>query len=446
MLTDQPLPVGSRCRFEIRLGGHGPVLEGTAEVAHIREGDPEEPAGMGIHFLTLDREGADLLVRLTALYEDEGGDAMRTALAEALAECERRRLEEESTEDPGPAAEEEGVATDRIVPISVTERAGRSKERGGSRRGVSGEALDDTAPIPPPVSDDEGTPPRGIDATSGEELALNSEAPEPSAQPPAEPAPEAGPGSEPRGADDSGGTSDVPSEGPSLATESRRAGASGWIWAAGLVGFALGGWLLWTNREAFPLPELVASEELAGWEDQDPYEIVEATDVASAVAARAAMETADPGSTEARTEDMGVPEDAERAVTEAGDPTFRSLEVIRWFQEGDGLAVELRLDGEVPGGSYRTFRPATHPPRIVVQLFGVDDPYPPEEIPVDSDLVHAIRLGFHPEGEGGEQRVVLDLANPGVVLQRIEARGETLVVVLGQGGALPESEEPVEVP
>ena len=437
MVTENPLPTGSRCRFEIRLGTAGPRLEGAGEVAHRREPEPGVPGGMGIRFLTLAQEGAALLARLTEAYEKRGADGLESALADEVGGWERRRLEDESTEPLGPP-EEVPPPTDRLTPALLPGAGGSEEAADDEDRvqpgKVESDALDDTVPLTAPALEN-----GEVEETVRKPSSFDREGEAPASTPEPVDGSEAARSQE----DTLDLTLEVaPTSGPA---PRGRSSTPRWILAAALAAFLGGGWLLWANRAEFPWPELVASEELPGWEDRQPYEITEAAgaDVPDAArgAAAAALalpdlasdpSTASPDPAARPPSPPGESELDEPGAGGRGEPAapFRSVREIRWFPEGDGLRVELQLDGAIPEKSFRTFRPAKAPPRIVVQLFGVDDPYPIEELGVRSALVRSIRVGFHAEQTRPEQRVVLDLTGPDVQLESVEPNGDVLVVRL----------------
>jgi hypothetical protein len=72
-------------------------------------------------------------------------------------------------------------------------------------------------------------------------------------------------------------------------------------------------------------------------------------------------------------------------------------------------------------------------PRGVVKLHGVERPFTPNRLPVDTPQVRQIRVGYHPAPEGGELHLVLDLASPEVVLLAAEGGGRSLRLLLGPG-------------
>ena len=432
MVTESTLEPGSRCRFEISLTDRGPVVEGSGEVTHVRSGE-DGPSGVGLRFLTLDEEGAALLDELSDTYHRDGLEAMVSLLEVAADEIDAVLPD-----------------TQRMTPVPSREEP----SAGDEEKHASGvDELDDTAPIPPlSVSrpeDVEAAEPEiepeqttMIDTTEfhqehGErELSREPEA-EASVEPVVEAAAETGsveetvdpalhdlPAEEAAGPpmddDPLSKTLDVARDRHDLPrTESTRRRASGvLVWSSILVVFVLGAWLFWRHRDAFEWPGLLATRELSGWEGEEPYVMAEVEDP---------DEGSDPPSRESReTEGAGIgPGGAQMETISEGPPgsegPYHSVQEIRWEETGEGLWVSVVLDGAISPEDYRVFRAPESPAREVVQLFGVDEPYPVPELPVASSLVAKIRTGFH-EVEGiREQRLVLDLAGSEVELDRVEA-------------------------
>ena len=449
------------------------MIEGTAEVMHVAGESAEGPASMGIRFLTVDDEGAELLQALGSVFQADGPEALREALETAGAECERRKLEEESTEPLGPPGTEELPVTERITPIRLEDLEQAARMGGGgsvpdpsvvhATEGARRRDLDDTAPIPPPAGAAseptivvaESEPSEGPDPESTAEGTAKTEAasadaadagaewddgavePEPGLRPADIPADEHGDAA--IDLDPLSKTLDIARESRNLprdprsrpAAEPRR--GSAWVWALGLVTFGIGAWLLWSYRELAPRPQLAASEELPGWEGRDPYEVVEERGAeASEGYAPATQVPAEPPVTDGvlpSATSAPVASASRDQEAEPGQP-FHTLRELSWSRQGDELWIDLVLDGVAAAGRYHAFRTPQDPPRIVIQLFGVDEPYPLEELGIDSELVRSIRLGFH-AGDELEQRVVLDLAGPGVSLRRVENLEGMLRVVLG---------------
>ncbi len=102
----------------------------------------------------------------------------------------------------------------------------------------------------------------------------------------------------------------------------------------------------------------------------------------------------------------------------------RVLNVI-WERQGDELLVTVFLDGRVEEWQYSVARLAS-PPRELVRIQGIRQPFARSELPVSSDLAERVRIGFHPGRRGSELHLVVDLADPGVVLDKSEAVGQEI--------------------
>jgi hypothetical protein len=114
------------------------------------------------------------------------------------------------------------------------------------------------------------------------------------------------------------------------------------------------------------------------------------------------------------------------------EPTaFAGLEGVSWSEETDGLRVVLALEGTLPAGAVRRFRPPQDPPREVIQMLGARHGYPRPVVPVNSPLLAQIRVGFHP-GAGDELRVVFDLGSPAVVVRSMHNDGRSLRLLLAR--------------
>lgn len=73
--SDQPVAPGTMLSFTLRLKDDVPLVHGTGRVAWTREADlgPTAPMGMGIRFLKLDGNSAELVARIVDQYRAEGG-------------------------------------------------------------------------------------------------------------------------------------------------------------------------------------------------------------------------------------------------------------------------------------------------------------------------------------------------------------------------------------
>jgi hypothetical protein len=104
---------------------------------------------------------------------------------------------------------------------------------------------------------------------------------------------------------------------------------------------------------------------------------------------------------------------------------------VIWEPRGEELLVTVYLDGPIEEWEYTTTR-LDAPPRALVAIRGVTRPFPRAEIPVGTDLVERIRIGFHPERPESELHLVVDLAGPEAALVRTETDGQELRLHVGR--------------
>ncbi len=116
---------------------------------------------------------------------------------------------------------------------------------------------------------------------------------------------------------------------------------------------------------------------------------------------------------------------AGNAASPAAGATFSKVLNIISEPQGDELAVTIFLDGRVEEWQYSVAR-LQSPPRELVRIQGIHQPFPRSELPVSNALARRIRVGFHPEKPKSELHVVVDLAGPGVALERSEAAGKEI--------------------
>jgi len=73
--TNRPHPPGSSFQFEFQIEGGQPLIRGVGEVVWTRQREQEEskPPGMGVRFISLDRNGQKLVRWLVERNLAEGG-------------------------------------------------------------------------------------------------------------------------------------------------------------------------------------------------------------------------------------------------------------------------------------------------------------------------------------------------------------------------------------
>ena len=104
-------------------------------------------------------------------------------------------------------------------------------------------------------------------------------------------------------------------------------------------------------------------------------------------------------------------------------------ERITFEQAPGGTTVILWGNGAIRPESYKRIS-IDSPPREVVQIRGVRQPFSPGRIPVGTSEVKQIRVGYHQDPAGNELHVVIDLAGSKVKVARIEPDGQRLRIHL----------------
>jgi len=124
-----------------------------------------------------------------------------------------------------------------------------------------------------------------------------------------------------------------------------------------------------------------------------------------------------------------APEGAE-ASTLAISPADR-VRLITWEQGVDSTVITLWGNGsfltnrvsyfEIPGGQ----------PRMLIKLRGIDLPYRETVLALGTAEVVRLRTGFHPQSQVNELHLALDLAAPGIGIERMERGESSLSFYLG---------------
>lgn len=125
------------------------------------------------------------------------------------------------------------------------------------------------------------------------------------------------------------------------------------------------------------------------------------------------------------------PAPAPEGGAESAQGFTRVLNLI-WERRGDELVVTVFLDGPIQEWEYTVTRLGVPPPRALVVIRGVTQPFARTEIPVATELVERIRVGFHPERPESELHVVVDFADAEAELVRSEAEGQELRLHIGR--------------
>lgn len=451
--TVSPPPPGTVFDFEFTLGEDYRLIHGIGEVVWVRESDEgfDRPAGMGVRFLSLDPESQKLIERIVAERLKKGG----------------------ASAAPPPETVPGGAWVERVL--------GRSEERAGSAGASGPEQLSIGGVEPGPGAEEDeplrSPPPGTAPALETEAWGLMSgplgsqgrSEPDPAESGAPEPAPFVPPSAM--------ATSPYARSYGGAAAAPTRDGHRGLVVAVLIVLLLVAGgavmvlffpeasvrWLVGGDgtkgapartaqgpaaerppavgesqpRRPPPAAASPTAEPPVATGSAEPPGA--ATEPATPPAAESpSPEPASPGasvprpSSRARPAPPPEPEPAPRpapretapAPAPSGAPFSRVLNVI-WEPQGNDLLLTIFLDGRVEEWQYSVARLAS-PPRELVRIQGVKQPFARTEIDVTSPLAERIRIGFHPELRGSELHVVVDLAGPRVVLDRSEAVGQEI--------------------
>lgn len=141
------------------------------------------------------------------------------------------------------------------------------------------------------------------------------------------------------------------------------------------------------------------------------------------------LETADPRQADAGPIAEGSPAEGEATPTEGEaaplelDPANR-VRLITWEEGVGATVITLWGNGAFPPDRVSYFEVEGGQPRMLIKLRGIDLPYRETALALETSEVVRLRTGFHPQSPVNELHLVLDLAAPGVGLERIE-RGES---------------------
>ncbi|HEX7183476.1 MAG TPA: TIGR02266 family protein [Thermoanaerobaculia bacterium] len=129
-----------------------------------------------------------------------------------------------------------------------------------------------------------------------------------------------------------------------------------------------------------------------------------------------------------------LPEVVQRkpAPEPAAGPAVNVIERITWEAAEGGTAVVLWGNGAIRPDSYSRSR-VDGPPRELVRLRGIRRPLAITRIPVGTGEVKQVRVGYHEKAGGNELHVVIDLADPGVKVARVDHDGQRLRIHLRRG-------------
>ncbi len=95
-------------------------------------------------------------------------------------------------------------------------------------------------------------------------------------------------------------------------------------------------------------------------------------------------------------------------------PTASIVESITWQANAGQTRVVIRANEVLQPGAVDAIR-LEDPPRVLVRVRGIDEPFTPHRFEVTSPEITAIRVGYHPELRPVAVYVVLDLASDEVL-------------------------------
>ncbi|HET9225273.1 MAG TPA: TIGR02266 family protein [Thermoanaerobaculia bacterium] len=375
--TNTPEPPGSVLDFEFQLGDGFDLIRGKGEVVWIRaiaEG-PSRPAGMGIRFIELSEGSKELIYRIVDQYVQDGGTPFDVSLRPP---------------DPVP-----------IVPVAAEQPAIPFPDLPDSG---SCPAVDTSAWMPPepvaPVDDD--FPP--------------FMPPLPPMDDPEPPRPTVHFGGYAASAAPAQKSRVVPLAIVGLVLA---LAAAGFLYRDALMGMMGFGEEAVTADAGPPPPRSVAAaapqetpESITPIVEEEP----EATPLPEVV--------------RRREEETPAPAPAEPPAAAAPTgPALTVLERITFEQAFGGTDIILWGNGAIRPEVYSQSR-IGDPPRELVVLTGMARPFPGGKVAVGTAEVRQVRTGYHQKARGNELHVVIDLADPGVQVTRIEAREQHLRIHL----------------
>ena len=127
----------------------------------------------------------------------------------------------------------------------------------------------------------------------------------------------------------------------------------------------------------------------------------------------------------------GAAPDAGEPATEPEDlPPLTRIEEISWQRVDGGTEVQILGDGAFAPRAWTHYHLGGGNPRELIKVRGVDTPYTRSLVPVGSDEVRQVRVGYHVLPQANELHVVMDLTGPGVEASTVEADGRTLRILI----------------
>jgi uncharacterized protein (TIGR02266 family) len=390
--TNKPEPPGSVLDFEFQLGDGFDLIRGKGEVVWIRavaEG-PSRPAGIGIRFLELSEGSKELIYRIVDQYIQDGGTPFDVSLRPPDPVQPIPVAPPPPAQSPFPDLPDSGT-----FPAVDSSSWLPPEPQTGINPGINPPVDDDDFPpfMPPLPPMDDPEPPRPTVHFGG--FAASAAPPRRSPVIP------------------------IAVAGLVLALA-----AAGYLFRDSLGGMlGLGG-----DAEAgsvAPQGPPPGSRAAAPPPQETPESITpiieeegEATPMPEVVRRR-----------EEETPAPAAPAAAEAAPAALAGPSVTALERITFEPAAGGTDVILWGNGAIRPEVYDQSHMGS-PPRELIRLTGITRPFPAAKVAVGTGEVKQVRVGYHEKAGGNELHVVIDLADPGVQVTRIEAREKQLKIHL----------------
>jgi len=109
---------------------------------------------------------------------------------------------------------------------------------------------------------------------------------------------------------------------------------------------------------------------------------------------------------------------------------LRGVRGITWSHEAGSTEVEIRLGSKLSPKDVSVSQ-FEQPPRILVRIPDVSEPFSPLLIPVGSPELAQVRSWLHVERRPPELHVVLDLAGDRASLTEVRREAHAIVLVIG---------------
>ncbi len=404
LVSDSPPSVGSRVALRLRLDDGFPLILAEAQVLWLGRVDssPAAPSGAALRFLSLDERSTTLIDHMVAQQRRDGG-----------------RLFDLTPPAPQPSDQSVGRSTEAdagvdgpVVPEDDPWAAETAAVPAALPTGPETAAQDvfETAETSP-LTDRQ---PAGREASR---LLLSEALGEPSPAADRPPAIDYAP----------------------ARAEDEPAPARSWL------------------AQPTTIVGMLAAAVLAVWvfsalrSDQQPPPTVEVAAAATApVSSPASPTQAPPATAAAAPSQPAVPPHARAAATPppqtdspliptrraqpppiatAAVPATRVVD-ISWRHTDGTTKVVIETDGAVSPARVRHFD-MDNPPRFVVRLLRIRQPYQPYELAVATPQLSRIRVGYHEERRPPELHIVLDLADPGQRILGVDIGSRSLTVTIG---------------